>query len=206
MNTPSIINARQQAETSSKEQPSNPKKKNFREFFENKVEKVEEREIKKRSIFEIIADAAVPPFPIPMTIDPSCDVQCASNIPPISKQEADWIVSEATAAITHCIDSGVKETTLRLEGAHFQTSPLYGTEIVITEFSTAPLAFNVEFRCSPTALAFLQPHLPGLAAAFHLTPKREFSFNRIDASLEDSSQFLFHRKPAAESGHNDRGG
>ena len=201
MNTPTIIQARQHSETSSKDSPSAPKKKTFREFFETKVEKAEERETKKRSIFDIAANL-VPSIAKAFSID---NAVVEEGVSALSKKEIEWIMTEAASAITHCISSGVKETTLKLDAAGFQNSPLFGSELVIKEFSTAPLSFNVEIRCSPTALAFLQPHLPSLAAAFHTEQKRPYAIHRIEASLDDRSEFYFQRKPAADSGHNDQG-
>jgi len=103
----------------------------------------------------------------------------------------------------HCIKNGIKETSVRLDGTSFIGSPLQGVELIIKEFSTAPAIFNIEFRGSVSAIAFLQPHLVTLSAALHSDKKKEFLIHRVELELEgDSSPFLFHRKPSPEDNPN----
>ena len=113
------------------------------------------------------------------------------------------IVEQASSAITHVIENGIKETTVRLDGEWLAGSPLQGAEITITEYNTSPLMFNVVFRCSPTAIAHLMPHLSALSAALH-SQKKDYLIHRVEAELEESSEFLFHRKPASSGDTQDQ--
>lgn len=223
MKTPPPLDASElfeqlEMEIEKEESFSSPETKRFREYFDLTVEKTEEREEKRPSVFDISADCLKPTSPAPfhsIQVQSSEPVrsapvqeissQKATAITPLSKVQCEWILTESTSSITHCIQEGVKETSLRLEGPAFQSSPFQGMELVIKEFSTAPLVFNVEFRGSPSAISVLKPNLPNLCAAFHGMNKPEgYAIHRIDTSIEtsseDASSFLFHRKSPAEEG------
>jgi hypothetical protein len=186
-----------------KERPCCSQTNKFRNFFEPKVEKSEEKkEEKKPSVFDLAAEqknqnSAVLPF-TQVQLQSCHQASCENKITPLSNAHYESLLSETTLAISHTIQNGVKETSVRLDGLAFQGSSLYGVEFIIKEFSTAPLMFNIEFRGSETALSTLAPHFATLKAAF---PQSEgYAIHRIDASFEDSSPFLFHRKPKAEGG------
>jgi hypothetical protein len=182
-----------------------PNAENFRQHYDQTIEKSEEddHEEKKQSVFDLAAEQKINPiFPHPQTLVPSSPAlvsTCETKIAPLAKTQCEWIIKEATSAITHTIQNGVKETSLRLDGPAFLNSPFQGIELVIKEFSTAPLSFNIEFRGSSTAISSLKPHLQDLRAAFYGSHRPEgYAIHRIETSYEDSSPFLFHRKPPAE--------
>ena len=179
----------------------------FRQFFKMKIEKTEEEhEEKKPSVFDLAAEQKcnpIAPFPYlqtplqDLTVSSACEIKTA----PLSKTQCEWLVKEATYAITHTIQNGIKETSLRLDGPAFANSPFQGIELIVKEFTTAPLTFNIEFRGSNAAISSLKPYLADLKTAFYGTHRPEgYAIHRIETSFEDSSPFLFHRKPPAEGG------
>ena len=203
MKTPSVSSTTERHNSATKESSSRIKQERFREHYANKVEKIEEERKKRPSIFDIVAEEnplASSNFSIHSPIDSSD----AARV--VSKEQIDWIVTEATSNILHCIKNGIQETSIRLDGASFIGSPLEGMELVIQEFSTAPFIFNISFRGCSSAVTFLHPHLAALSAALHADKKANYSVNRIETELGDSPPFFFHRKPAPEDlSHDSRG-
>jgi len=53
---------------------------------------------------------------------------------------------------------GVQETTFFLDSDAFKNSAFHGAKITITEYSTAPKVFNVEFSAQEAAIALFQSH------------------------------------------------
>ncbi len=78
--------------------------------------------------------------------------------------------------------SGIKETTIHLTAPQYANSLFFGAEIVLTEYSTAPKAFNIELKGSPQAMALFQGNANELAAAFQ-GGNYSFKVNRIETSL-----------------------
>ncbi len=90
--------------------------------------------------------------------------------------------------------SGTLETTLFLDNPHFASSALFGTQVTIKEYCTAPKAFNVEITSNPSGAALIDAAKNDLLMAF-----REGNFNftvhRFDTYIEQTSDRpLFHRK------------
>ncbi len=78
--------------------------------------------------------------------------------------------------------SGITKTSLTLDAPQFEGSPFFGSEIIITEFSTAPLSYNIEFLGSPQAKNLVQANVEELVAAFQ-AGQYNFKVNRIDVGL-----------------------
>ncbi len=79
---------------------------------------------------------------------------------------------------------GKTETTLYLSD---QQSPLFkGTSVTITSYSTAPMAYNIEFKAPAQTSPVLQKHIDQLKTAFK-DPKKEFNFqiHEIMLSLQE---------------------
>lgn len=89
--------------------------------------------------------------------------------------------------------SGVTTTELTLSGEEFVSSIFYGARITITEYSTAPKAFNVQLSANPEAIALFQGNMPNLLAAFE-NGNYAFRINRLDTSVLDEKRPLFKRK------------
>ncbi|MBS0629842.1 MAG: hypothetical protein JSS30_06425 [Verrucomicrobia bacterium] len=81
--------------------------------------------------------------------------------------------------ITH--SEGVQETTFFLDGDAFNV--FQGARITITEYSTAPKVFNIEFSADARAVSLFQSHAAEMLIALQ---KQDLGFtvNRIDTSLE----------------------
>lgn len=82
---------------------------------------------------------------------------------------------------------GKTETTLYLNE---QQSPLLkNTAVTITSYSTAPLAYNIEFKAPPETSSILQKHVDQLKRSFK-DPKKEFNFqiHEIMISLQEEKE------------------
>lgn len=92
---------------------------------------------------------------------------------------------------------GIQETTFFLEGDAFNTSVFQGSKITITEYSTAPKVFNIEFSSHSKAVALFQSHAAELMIALQ---KQDlgFSVNRIDTSLMSEDERYAMKKVERE--------
>jgi hypothetical protein len=89
---------------------------------------------------------------------------------------------------------GINETTIHLNTPEFASSMFAGAQIVIKEFSTAPLSFNIEFLGSPQNSLYFEQNIASLRAAF-ASEDRKYSVNRIESRLLSKQEKpLFHRK------------
>ncbi len=98
--------------------------------------------------------------------------------------------------------TGVTETVLTLNARQFATSVLYGSQLVIREYSTAPTAFNVEFIGSSDALKLVQQNIPGLMGAVQ-QGNFNFSINRFDVKLSSTEKPIFSRKETSQDKESD---
>jgi hypothetical protein len=92
--------------------------------------------------------------------------------------------------------NGNSETTIHLNTPQFASSIFAGAQITIKEFSTAPLAYNIEFLGSPQSTLYFEQNIASLRAAF-ASEKRNYTINRIDSRLQREEKPLFHRKEKA---------
>ncbi|HAZ15313.1 MAG TPA: hypothetical protein DCY54_01515 [Parachlamydiales bacterium] len=88
--------------------------------------------------------------------------------------------------------SGVTETTLSLTAPQFAESIFYGSEIIIREYSTAPLQFNVEVRGNPEAVALFQANIPYIESSLR-SGNYNFGIYRMETSL-----LRIEEKPVSE--------
>ncbi|MDN3505979.1 MAG: hypothetical protein P0S96_01975 [Simkaniaceae bacterium] len=77
--------------------------------------------------------------------------------------------------------SGITETTINLDSPKFEGSAFFGAQIVISEFSTAPKAFNIELLGNQNATKLFSENSEDLVAAFE-AGRYNFKVNRIDVS------------------------
>ena len=87
--------------------------------------------------------------------------------------------------------SGTTTTELTLLGEEFASSVFYGARITITEYSTAPKAFNVQLSANPEAVALFQGNMPNLLANF-ASGNYAFRIHRLETNVEERP--LFKRK------------
>ncbi len=119
----------------------------------------------------------------------SAPLTTSSDVDPIiGSQEPSpvWstILESASHGISHVLAEEITETTLQLDGPLFAGTPLEGTKLIVREYSTAPLAFNIHFVCAPVGLAYLQPQLKTLSTLFQ-NRRYPFSIHSVDADLGD---------------------
>ncbi len=97
------------------------------------------------------------------------------------------------------------QTTLILDQPQFSSSPLYGTQITIREFSAAPKTFNIEIASNPNACHLLSSHAGALMAAFE-AGNFSFRVHRFETHiLTDQSRPAFARKEPTHNQDQDRG-
>lgn len=87
--------------------------------------------------------------------------------------------------------SGTTTTELTLSGEEFASSVFYKARITITEYSTAPKAFNVQLSANPEAVALFQGNMPNLLANF-ASGNYAFRIHRLETNVEERP--LFKRK------------
>ena len=80
------------------------------------------------------------------------------------------------------------KTTLFLNSQEFTSSPLFGAEVTIEEFSTAPKVFNVSISANSQATQLIQANLSGFWEIFQ-ERKFSFSINRIDTEILSKPTF-----------------
>jgi hypothetical protein len=86
-----------------------------------------------------------------------------------------------------------------LDSAEFVSSVFKGSRIVIREYSTAPLAYNIELIGTPEAVSYFQKNLPQLQASFKDRHYR-FRVNRLEAGLsQDAISIVERKKPVGDS-------
>ncbi len=90
--------------------------------------------------------------------------------------------------------AGDRETTLFLDGAHFSGSCLFGTQITIREFSTAPKAFNIEVLSNSLGAAAIDAGKNALLLSFQ-NGNFNFTVHRFDTHIQQSEERpVLHRK------------
>jgi len=100
-----------------------------------------------------------------------------ASLSPQVQQIFDRMVGVMTVMHT----SGITETTINLDSPKFEGSALFGAKIVISEFSTAPKAFNIELLGNQNATQLFSENSEDLVAAF-AAGGYNFKVNRIDVS------------------------
>ncbi|MDN3505980.1 MAG: hypothetical protein P0S96_01980 [Simkaniaceae bacterium] len=93
--------------------------------------------------------------------------------------------------LLHIHREGIQETTLFLDGDAFSSSAFEGAKITITEYSTAPKVFNIEFSADPRALSVFEAHAADLVHSLN-QGKFGFTVHRLDTTLltEDEKHAL----------------
>ncbi len=110
-----------------------------------------------------------------------------SSSSPVSWQPSAQITAlfeKMTNLLTHMDDKGIKTTTIVLDGEVFSSSAFAGSQLTITEYSTAPKVFNISLAATPEALAFFAPHAQQLQTALK-EGKWDFTIERFETELLD---------------------
>ncbi len=88
------------------------------------------------------------------------------------------IFEKGVNCMAHLTISGISETTFFLDTPQFA-----GAKVVITEFNTAPKAFNITLVGAPNMVALFNTHASDLLTAFQKSPFN-FTIHRIDSDIE----------------------
>jgi hypothetical protein len=103
--------------------------------------------------------------------------------------EMNQFFKELVSELVLLNSSGKSETMITIASPHLQTSPLYGMQILITEYSSAPKSFNVELYASPTALALVAPHIKEFTSTFDKN-KFAFDIHRLELYHQEKEPLL----------------
>lgn len=104
-----------------------------------------------------------------------------ANLPPQVAQ----LFERMVGVMTVMQQSGIKETTITLDNPQFAKSVFFGSQIVITEYSTAPLEYNIELSGNQQAVDLMGANANELVAAFE-AGKYNFKVHRLDLSQQGS--------------------
>lgn len=129
----------------------------------------------------------------------------SSTVSSISSLEATALLEKMADCIIHMDNSGITETKIFLNAPEFSSSPFYGSEIIIQEYSTAPKVFNIQFSSSSTGLALFQSHIAPMMAAFHKA-NFAFSINRLDTYLKEEEPLVVRKENVSEDKKQDEKG
>jgi hypothetical protein len=100
-----------------------------------------------------------------------------------------------TMSIMHL--SGVNETVINLNAQKFASSVFFGTQIIIKEYSSAPLAYNIQINGSSQALALLERNSAMLMAAFQ-HGNYAFRVHRLEPGLLEEKPKVRRKEPPAK--------
>lgn len=103
-------------------------------------------------------------------------------IAPVQSAQISQLFNEMVDRLTYVNDKGIQQTTIELNSDNFSSSVFYGCKITITEYSTAPKIFNVQFAGTQSALAFFQPHAGSLLNALQ-NGHWDFGVHRLETEL-----------------------
>jgi hypothetical protein len=102
--------------------------------------------------------------------------------------------------------SGDRETTLFLDGAHFSNSCLFGTQITIREFSTAPKAFNIEILSNAQGAAMIDAGKSALLLSFQ-KGHFQFTVHRLETLIQQGEDRpVLHRKESDDGQNQEQKG
>lgn len=174
----------------------------FAMIAEDEEEESEHRE-------EVMANAILSAMPCP-GLTSSLEIAAANSVTSTKITELSAEMEAMFEKMASCMivmnASNDVETTLFLDSANFASSSLFGTQITIKEFSTAPKTFNVEIISNPNAVAVIDASKNSLLSHFH-KGNFNFSIHRLDTHIEqNAARPTFHRKESFDQEQKDRRG
>ncbi len=154
---------------------------------EEKVGKNQEKELPIALTSEEAAALQQPGHVTPQGTTPTAPV--APLTAPFASLPAPFqqLFERMVGVITVMNTQGVKETTINLSNPQFAKSMFYGAQITITEFSTAPKAYNIELLGNQQAVTTMNNNAEELVAAFQ-AGNYTFKVHRIDAGYLPSTK------------------
>lgn len=151
----------------------------IKETEEEKI--IARKQVKKEQIGKQVTAAVQPPS---TALGPSFIPPPATSAPGYTQLNSEMLAlfEKMVGQITIMLEpKGPTETTIHLSSPEYANSMFYGAQIKISEFSTAPRAYNIEFFGSPKNSAYFQKNISSLKAAFK--GEKRFSIESIAVSL-----------------------
>ncbi len=171
-----------------------------KEIEEEEVKALEEKEEMKKPKFKERSKKMTSPTspvapPAATPLGPLFYCPCPRCCPGLYQLNSEMLAlfEKMTSQIFIMQTNGINETTINLNTPEFASSRFFGAQIVIKEFSTAPLAFNIEFLGSPQNSLYFEQNIASLRAAFS-GEDRKYSIHRIESRLSKQEKPLFRRK------------
>lgn len=151
--------------------------------------------VEKKKKEETNPTTAQPAAPTSSSLGPSF-LMPTTEVPPayaLLSSEAFALFEKMVSLITVLHDSGLTETVIHLNTQEFANSPFMGSQIVIREYSTAPLAYNIELIGNPLAANLFTKNISLLRNAFE-EGKYRFRINRLESSISKEGPDRVERK------------
>jgi len=114
------------------------------------------------------------------------------------------IFDRMVGVMTVMATAGLTETTFTLNAPQFASSVFFGAQIIIQEFSTAPKAFNIQFKGQPSAVTLFQGQVEDLIAAFQ-AGNYNFRVNRLETGYLTERPLFKRKEKTGEKNPDDRG-
>lgn len=157
---------------------------------------------------DAVAQPTAPPTPPPqhMMMAPPAPPPGTAGAPPppytVLSQEMLKFFERMVGVMTVMSTSGIRETTVNLSAPQYASSPFFGAEIVVREYSTAPLAFNISINASPEAVGLLNDNVGALMQSFRYGFQQggnRFNVNRIETGVLKEERRRVRRKEGGEA-------
>lgn len=142
------------------------------------------------------------PLPLPPELNPSPITNSDTALKIEPSVQLTQIYHKMVETLLFIHQEGIQETTFFLDGEAFSSSLFEGARITITEYSTAPKVFNIEFSAGQLALNVFEGHAAELVSAFQ-NGHFGFEVHRIDTSLLSENDKYALRKVEREENANE---
>ncbi|HNA62224.1 MAG TPA: hypothetical protein PKW79_04030, partial [Rhabdochlamydiaceae bacterium] len=156
------------------------------------------QQMKKESVQQEISQAVFPASSISFsTLGPSFIAPASATPPAYATLNSEMLAlfEKMVGVIAVMKENGINETIIHLNSAEYANSRFAGSQIVIREFSTAPMAYNIELIGTPQNTALFEQNVGSLMNAFQ-GGHHNFTVNRIDTRIASQrpDKPVFHRK------------
>lgn len=167
-----------QPKTFSKEKPEK-KKRLSKKLQEDSLGMLKEM-LAKQKLEQVQSMSAAGPFNEQLQKLTATETQQITKIE--QSAQVTQLFEKLVETIIQIKNDGIEETTFFLDGDAFSSSIFGGAQITITEYSTAPKIFNIQFSANPETLPFFESHAHALVQALR-EGNFGFGINRLDTSL-----------------------
>ena len=158
----------------------------------NYIEKEKKKETEGQSIAPVMQEPTLLPQTPPLLGPPETPTPYAQLHPHVMELFERMV---GTMSVMHL--SGVNETVINLNAQKFASSVFFGSQIIIQEYSSAPLAYNIQINGSAQALALLERNSATLMAAFQ-HGNYAFRVHRLEPGLLEEKPKVRRKEPPAK--------